>query len=245
MPINFNGTNIEKIIYNGIELDKVIYNGVVVWESFAPVYLTVEGIIEGISFEFDNRNKYEVKIEIALDFDYGDIRTLTIGPEQRKAYAITGLSGGYTYEYEVFYYVNGESKDRDYGEVDVLKKVGPDASDVHSTLFTGNHDTGQCFVRVYNESNFEIQAKVVINEGSYYEHKETLTVAPNNWTNTLKLDLEGGSRVDAKIDYYYNGQLFETEKKSGYIDESSTTTYSLGEPTSSAGNFKYYSGDKK
>lgn len=33
MAINFNGTNIDKVIYNGVELDKVIYNGVTVYES--------------------------------------------------------------------------------------------------------------------------------------------------------------------------------------------------------------------
>lgn len=33
MALNFNGTNIDKVIYNGVELDKIIYNGVVVYES--------------------------------------------------------------------------------------------------------------------------------------------------------------------------------------------------------------------
>ena len=40
MPLKFNNTNIEKVIYNGVNLDKVIYNGVTVWENW--VYKTTE-----------------------------------------------------------------------------------------------------------------------------------------------------------------------------------------------------------
>lgn len=34
MPLKFNNTNIDNVIYNGVKLDKVIYNGVTVWENW-------------------------------------------------------------------------------------------------------------------------------------------------------------------------------------------------------------------
>jgi hypothetical protein len=59
MAINFNGTNIDKVIYNGVELDKVIYNGVVVYEP-----LSLNNSYFYIQNTTDSAIKFNIKLSI-------------------------------------------------------------------------------------------------------------------------------------------------------------------------------------
>lgn len=66
MAINFNGTNINKVIYNGVELNKVIYNGVTVYESidFTKSYFYIRNTT-GSTFTLNLRlNAKAVPIEV-------------------------------------------------------------------------------------------------------------------------------------------------------------------------------------
>ena len=71
MPINFNGTNIDKIIYNGTTLDKVIYNGVIVWENFKyttpNLTVSTDSANNDFVFRIQNSNPYELLVTIAVE----------------------------------------------------------------------------------------------------------------------------------------------------------------------------------
>lgn len=243
MPINFNGTNIDKIIYNGTTLDKVIYNGVVVWESFFPVEVTAEAIPSGIRFGLSNRNKYSVKIEIALDFDYSDIRTVTVEADTQKVYDFTGITGGYNYEYEVFQYVNNESKWRDYGDLFVPAAF----QKVVTSVYTKPNTIG---FALNNKNSFGVNCIFFI-DGSW---KGLYIANPGETTSyDISIPEKAGRVVKYEVSYGKadGGETF-SDKTTGSIyietDETTTTTttttYALGEPTSTEGNFKYYQGGK-
>lgn len=244
MPINFNGTNIDKIIYNETTLDKVIYNGVVVWESVRALVMDATGIEEAIRIIFTNPNNYEANVTVILDYDYSQEWNVKVPANGEKELVINDLIAG-PYEVLVSYYIN-DKHFQDYADVQVSRRPGPQASEISYLFNTGNHDTGQCFVKVNNNSNYGIKANVII-DSVRGTSDYTLNIAAHDWEKTLPaLSIDGGSKVTMNLKCYYNGRIFYEKTQTGYIDESSTTTtaYALGEPTSTEGNFKYYQGGK-
>lgn len=63
MPLNFNGTNIEQVIYNKVNLEKIICNGVTVFEKTRYIWKPYQyGVFEGVrtnGFGLVNDDKWQ------------------------------------------------------------------------------------------------------------------------------------------------------------------------------------------
>lgn len=243
MAINFNGTNIDKIIYNGTTLDKVIFNGVVVWESIKPLVMDATGIEGAIQIVFRNPNKYEANVTVYLDYDYSQEWNVKVPANGEKELVIDNLSAG-GYEVLVGYSINGKSFN-DYAEVQVSERFKYTRPELTVSTDSSNND----FVfRIQNKNTYELLVTIAV-EGEYYCNYQKIQA---NGLSTIYDYISNGYEsqwVNIEVSYYKTDKtLIETYNFDYFVpmlpETTTTTTYALGEPTSTEGNFKYYQGGK-